>query len=82
MIFRIIRRNGGKPPLTYRHFQIVLSGMDQPPPPEPSITADIWHRIITPVAVDHDDLYGVPTLEELGDDCLIVVNIRIDKEDM
>lgn len=39
------------------------------PPPaaaEPPITAQMLNGATTPITDDHDDRFGVPTLEELG----------------
>lgn len=63
---RIIEKNGGKPPLTYHQFQNVVASMDLPPQAKPTITASNMQNCFTPIADDHDDKYGVPTLEELG----------------
>nr|BAX56240.1 cryptochrome 2 transcript variant b [Gryllus bimaculatus] len=62
----IIEKNGGKPPLTYHQFQTVVASMDSPPAAEPRITARAIEGIHTPLHDDHDDRFGVPTLEELG----------------
>lgn len=40
--------------------------MESPPPAEPGITRKHIGNATTPVNDDHDDKYGVPTLEELG----------------
>ncbi|XP_057330375.1 cryptochrome-1-like isoform X1 [Microplitis mediator] len=64
----ILDRNGGKPPLTYHQFQSIVAEMDPPIFPVPSITAESLGDAYTPLRDDHDDLYGVPTLEELGFD--------------
>ncbi|XP_062564544.1 cryptochrome-1-like [Armigeres subalbatus] len=63
---RIIDKNGGRAPLTYHQFQAIIASMDAPPQPEPAITLDIIANTSTPQCEDHDDKYGVPTLEELG----------------
>lgn len=42
--------------------------MEAPPQAEPTITFDTIGKSYTPLAEDHDDKYGVPTLEELGFD--------------
>lgn len=65
---KIIEKNGGKPPLTYHQFQNVVASMDLPPQAKPTITASNMQNCYTPIADDHDDMYGVPTLEELGFD--------------
>ncbi|XP_076385171.1 (6-4)-photolyase isoform X5 [Megachile rotundata] len=64
----IIEKNGGKPPLTYHQFQNVVACMDVPEPPVPTVTFACVGSAYTPVKEDHDDHYGVPTLEELGFD--------------
>lgn len=63
---RIIEKNGGRAPLTYHQFQAIIASMDAPPQPEPAITLDTIANATTPQCEDHDDKYGVPTLEELG----------------
>ncbi|XP_059049198.1 cryptochrome-1-like [Achroia grisella] len=63
---KIIERNGGKAPLTYHQFQALIASMPPPPPAEATITTQILNGATTPVADDHDDRFGVPTLEELG----------------
>lgn len=64
----IIERNGGKPPLTYHQFQNVVAGMDPPEKPVPTVTSACIGGAYTPLKDDHDDHFGVPTLEELGFD--------------
>lgn len=64
--YRIIERNGGKAPLTYHQFQALIASMPPPPPAEKAISAQMLNGAITPLTDDHDDRFGVPTLEELG----------------
>ncbi|XP_071440353.1 cryptochrome-1-like isoform X2 [Hetaerina americana] len=64
----IISKNAGKPPLTYHQFQKVVASMERPECAAPPITAPFVGSAFTPVFDDHDDKYGVPTLEELGFD--------------
>lgn len=66
MYFRILDKNGGRPPLTYNKFQKILAEMDLPPRPLETVTASDFGNCRTPLSVDHDEKYGVPTLEELG----------------
>jgi len=66
---KIIERNNNKAPLTYKQFQRVIEGMEPPPKPVPTLTLQMLGSAITPVSDDHDEKYGVPTLEELGFDC-------------
>lgn len=63
---RIIDKNNGKAPLTYHQFQAIVASMEPPPKPKPAITEEILGNTRTPLTEDHDDRYGVPTLEELG----------------
>ncbi|CAH0405959.1 unnamed protein product [Chilo suppressalis] len=65
---KIIERNGGKAPLTYHQFQALIASMPPPPPAEAAISAQGFNGATTPIADDHDDRFGVPTLEELGFD--------------
>ncbi|XP_035380740.1 cryptochrome-1b isoform X2 [Electrophorus electricus] len=65
---KIIEMNGGQSPLTYKRFQTLISRMDAVETPAETITADIMGRCTTPISDDHDDRFGVPSLEELGFD--------------
>ncbi|CAH2068605.1 unnamed protein product, partial [Iphiclides podalirius] len=65
---KIIERNGGKAPLTYHQFQALVAGMPPPPPAEPPISAQTLNGAFTPLGEDHEERFGVPTLEELGFD--------------
>lgn len=42
--------------------------MEPPPLPESTITEDFIGKSRTPIQDNHDDRYGVPTLQELGFD--------------
>ncbi|XP_015178615.1 PREDICTED: cryptochrome-1-like isoform X2 [Polistes dominula] len=64
----IIERNGGKPPLTYHQFQNVVASMDSPEKPVSTVTSACIGDAYTPLKDDHDDHFGIPTLEELGFD--------------
>uniref|UniRef100_A0A1B6D995 Photolyase/cryptochrome alpha/beta domain-containing protein n=1 Tax=Clastoptera arizonana TaxID=38151 RepID=A0A1B6D995_9HEMI len=64
----IVERNGGRPPLTYHQFQRVVSSMEPPPQAKQTVDVDIVKHAHTPISDDHDEIYGVPTLEELGFD--------------
>nr|XP_020469336.1 cryptochrome-1-like isoform X1 [Monopterus albus] len=65
---KIIELNGGQSPLTYKRFQSLISCMDAVEVPAESITAEIMGKCTTPLSEDHDDKFGVPSLEELGFD--------------
>lgn len=84
MFIRIIELNGGQSPLTYKRFQTLISRMDAVELPAESITAEIMGKCTTPLSEDHDDKFGVPSLEELGEFSLkmqtinqITVNIQL-----
>ncbi|POI27036.1 hypothetical protein CIB84_009214, partial [Bambusicola thoracicus] len=64
----IIELNGGQPPLTYKRFQTLISRMEPLEMPVETITPEVMQKCTTPVSDDHDEKYGVPSLEELGFD--------------
>lgn len=64
----ILDRNGGKAPLTYHQFLAIIAQMGPPPEPVSSTLTNNGNTIYTPISEDHDEKYGVPTLEELGFD--------------
>nr|BAQ55221.1 cryptochrome1 [Chrysiptera cyanea] len=63
---KIIELNGGQPPLTYKRFQGLINRMDAVELPAETITSDVVKNCLTPISEDHDDKFGVPSLEELG----------------
>uniref|UniRef100_A0A672PL14 Cryptochrome-1 n=1 Tax=Sinocyclocheilus grahami TaxID=75366 RepID=A0A672PL14_SINGR len=63
---KIIELNGGQSPLTCKRFQMLISRMDAVEIPAETITAEVMGKCTTPVSNDHDDKFGVPSLEELG----------------
>ncbi|KFV74926.1 Cryptochrome-1, partial [Dryobates pubescens] len=65
---KIIELNGGQPPLTYKRFQTLISRMEPLEMPVETITPEVMAKCTTPVSDDHDEKYGVPSLEELGFD--------------
>ncbi|NXP71993.1 CRY1 protein, partial [Ramphastos sulfuratus] len=65
---KIIELNGGQPPLTYKRFQTLISRMEPLEMPVETITPEVMAKCSTPVSDDHDEKYGVPSLEELGFD--------------
>ncbi|XP_055693003.1 cryptochrome-1-like isoform X2 [Lutzomyia longipalpis] len=64
----IIEKNCSRAPLTYHQFQAIIATIDPPAPAEPAVTQETIGKAYTPINEDHDDKYGVPTLEELGFD--------------
>lgn len=65
---KIIELNAGRAPMTYNRFQAIIASMGPPAASEPPITGDILGQCYTPINEDHEEKYGVPTLEELGFD--------------
>ncbi|XP_045542558.1 cryptochrome-1 [Papilio machaon] len=63
---KIIELNGGKAPLTYHQFQALIASMPPPPAAEATISPHTLNGATTPITEDHDERFGVPTLEELG----------------
>ncbi|CAH2325886.1 cryptochrome-2 [Pelobates cultripes] len=63
---RIIELNGHSPPLTYKRFQAIISRMDLPRRPCPSVTPQQMETCKAEIHRNHDATYGVPSLEELG----------------
>ena len=66
-VSRIIELNGGQSPLTYKRFQTLISRMDPVEISAETITAEVMGKCVTPISEDHDDKFGVPSLEELGE---------------
>ena len=60
--------NGVPYPLTFASYQSIIScpELSIPPKPSPAVDVDLMEGISSPIAHDHDDLFGVPTLQDLG----------------
>ncbi|XP_074648763.1 cryptochrome-1-like [Tubulanus polymorphus] len=65
---QIISLNGKHAPLTYKRFQALLSKIGKPEKPHEIVTPHTIGRVFTPVSDDHDDHFGIPTLEKLSFD--------------
>ncbi|NXQ85569.1 CRY2 protein, partial [Nyctibius grandis] len=65
---RVLALNDGKAPLTYKHLQSLLASLGPPEKPAPALTQEHLQSCHTPCQASHDTDYGVPTLEELGQD--------------
>ncbi|XP_075693136.1 cryptochrome-2 [Rhinoderma darwinii] len=63
---KIIELNGSRPPLTYKRFQAIVSRMELPRRPVPTITRRQMEPCRGEIKNTHDKTYGVPSLEELG----------------
>ncbi|KAM4630807.1 cryptochrome-2-like isoform 2-T2 [Polymixia lowei] len=61
---RIIEMNNNTPPLTFKRFKSIVQRMGLPKRP----VASVSHQQICPthISAQHDQRYGVPSLEELG----------------
>ncbi|XP_072291784.1 cryptochrome-2 isoform X3 [Eucyclogobius newberryi] len=63
---RIIEMNNNNPPLTFKRFQTIVSRLELPRRPLPPITPQQMDKCQTKISDDHDQLYNIPSLEELG----------------
>uniref|UniRef100_A0A8C1KTP8 Cryptochrome circadian regulator 2 n=2 Tax=Cyprinus carpio TaxID=7962 RepID=A0A8C1KTP8_CYPCA len=63
---RIIEMNNHSPPLTFKRFQAIVNRLELPRKPLPTITQEQMARCRTRILDNHDERYGVPSLEELG----------------
>lgn len=63
---RIIEVNNNSPPLTFKRFQTIVSRLELPRRPLPPITKQQMDKCRTKIADNHDQLYSIPSLEELG----------------
>lgn len=66
-LLRIIELNGQKPPLTYKRFQALISRMELPKKPVGAVSSQHMENCRAEIQENHDDTYGVPSLEELGE---------------
>ncbi|XP_067346218.1 cryptochrome circadian regulator 5 isoform X3 [Channa argus] len=67
-IDRIIEENNGKPPLAYKRLQAIVKSLGPPKRPIPAPTMEDMEDVTTPCSEQHEQTYGIPTLEELGRD--------------
>ncbi|XP_030634406.1 cryptochrome circadian regulator 4 [Chanos chanos] len=65
-IKRVVKANGGEPPLTYKKFLHILSLLGEPDKPAREITAQDFEKCRTPLDEEHEAEYRVPSLSELG----------------
>ncbi|XP_053487278.1 cryptochrome-2 [Ictalurus furcatus] len=63
---RIIEMNSNNPPLTFKRFQAIVSRLELPKKPLSTITPEQMASCSTQLSENHDEHYGVPSLEELG----------------
>ncbi|KAK5867716.1 hypothetical protein PBY51_012181 [Eleginops maclovinus] len=63
---KIIELNEGQSPLTYKRFQALINRMDAVELPAETITSEVIKECATPISEEHNEKFGVPSLEELG----------------
>ncbi|XP_077372469.1 cryptochrome-2 [Festucalex cinctus] len=63
---RIIEMNNNSPPLTFKRFQTIVSRLELPRRPLPPINQKQMDKCHTKITDNHDQLYSIPSLEELG----------------
>ena len=62
-LFRVLVNNGGSPPLTYMLFNQVTQSMGDPPH---AVSDPDFSGVNMVVSEDHDNRYGIPSLEKMG----------------
>ncbi|XP_060932497.1 cryptochrome-2 [Limanda limanda] len=63
---RIIEMNNNTPPLTFKRFQTIVSRLELPGRPLPAVTQQQMDKCRAQITENHDQLYSIPSLEELG----------------
>lgn len=58
--------NNNSPPLTFKRFQTIVSRLELPRRPLPSINQKQMDKCHTKITDNHDQIYSIPSLEELG----------------
>lgn len=59
--------NNNSPPLTFKRFQTIVSRLELPRRPLPVITQQQMEKCCTKISENHEQLYSIPSLEELGE---------------
>ena len=63
---RIIKHNNGTAPLTYKKFLAIVRSLGNPEHPCTTLDVHLLAGCSTPVSEDHEEKFGVPSLNELG----------------
>ncbi|XP_061077193.1 cryptochrome-2-like [Conger conger] len=63
---RIIELNNNSPPLTFKRFQAIVNRLELPRKPLPAVTRQQMDSCPADISPNHDERYGVPSLQELG----------------
>uniref|UniRef100_A0A8C2I5Z4 Cryptochrome circadian regulator 4 n=1 Tax=Cyprinus carpio TaxID=7962 RepID=A0A8C2I5Z4_CYPCA len=66
LLSRIVKANGGSPPLTYKKFLQVLSVLGEPEEPVRDVSAEDFLRCSPPAEPLHEQTYRVPSPADLG----------------
>ena len=53
-------------PLSHSEFYEVMKKVGDPLAETPSITSDMFKEVLCPIGEDHEQLYAIPTLADLG----------------
>ena len=62
----ILQANGGSAPLLFEDFERVVSKLGSPDMPVRRVDKGVLGSCIIPVSANHNEVFGVPTLKELG----------------
>ncbi|MEQ2157992.1 hypothetical protein GOODEAATRI_007545, partial [Goodea atripinnis] len=65
----IIEMNNNNAPLTFKRFQTIVSRLELPRRPLAPISQQQMNRCLGKISDNHDQLYSIPSLEELGKHC-------------
>lgn len=79
VLCRIIEMNNNSPPLTFKRFQTIVSRLELPRRPLPPITQQQMDNCRTKITDNHDQLYNIPSLEELGITILSIFDKKYEK---
>lgn len=58
--------NNNNPPLTFKRFQTIVSRLELPRRPLASVSQQQMNQCLGKISDNHDQLYSIPSLEELG----------------
>ena len=62
----LFRSTGGKVPLLFDEFKEVILQQGRPEMPIPRVDRKLFGSCVTPVGRDHDQQYGVPTMDDMS----------------
>lgn len=73
---RIIEMNNNNPPLTFKRFQTIVSRLELPRRPLAPISQQQMNRCLSNISDNHDQLYSIPSLVELGESYLLSIDLQ------